>query len=66
VDRRVLQQRFDPISQRQALLYLPCSVLSYLLSIRSVYNIGACPSSRSTKRSDEPSLLQDTWFEIVQ
>ena len=61
----VLQQRFDPMSQRQALLYL--SVLfCHTPSARSVYNVCACPSSRLIKHSDEPSLYQDTWFEIVQ
>ena len=61
----VLQQRFNPMLQRQALLYL--SVLFCRTpSVRSVYNINACPSSRSIKHSGEPSLLQDTWFEIVQ
>jgi len=61
----LLRQRFDPMSQRQVLLYL--SVLfCRTSSVRSVYDINACPSSRSIKRSDEPSLIQDTWFEIVQ
>ena len=53
------------MSQRQVLLYL--SVLfCHTPSVRSVYDVGACPSSRSIKHSDEPSLIQDTWFEIVQ
>jgi len=53
------------MSQRQVLLYL--SVLfCHTPFLRSVYDIGACLSSRSIKRSDEPSLIQDTWFEIVQ
>jgi len=61
----VLQQRFYPMSQRQVLLYL--SVLFCCTpSVRSVYDINACLSSRSIKHSDEPSLIQDTWFEIVQ
>ena len=34
--------------------------------VRLVYNVCACPSSRSIKRSVEPSLYQDTWFEIVR
>jgi len=47
--------------------YSICLVLfCHTPSIRSVYDISACPSSRSIKHSDEPSLLQDTWFEIVQ
>jgi len=53
------------MSQWQVLLYL--SVLFCRTpSVRSVYDVCACPSSRSIKRSDEPSLYQDTWFEIVQ
>jgi len=61
----VLRQRFDPMSQRQVLLYL--SVLFCRPpSVRSVYDVNACPFLRSIKHSDEPSLIQDTWFEIVQ
>ena len=61
----LLWQRFDPMSQWQAFLYL--SVQFYRTPfVRSVYNVCACPSSRSIKHSDEPSLYQDTWFEIVQ
>ena len=53
------------MSQWQVLLYL--SVLfCHTPSVRLVYNVGACPSSRSIKRSDESSLIQDIWFEIVQ
>ena len=64
-NQQVLRQRFDPMSQRQALLYL--SVLFCRTpSVRSVYDIGACPFSRSIKHSGEPSLLQDTWLEIIQ
>ena len=53
------------MSQRQALLYLS-GLFCHTPSVRLVYDIGACPSSRSIKCSDEPSLLQNTWFEIVQ